>query len=475
VAWLRPSDTEDDYDICGIDGEIPRELNGTLYRNGPSQRQEPPQGSQALHLFDGDGFVHAIRFEEGRAWYRSRFVRNASFLAEEEAGRYCMNGLNLEADAPLEGVGRVQHNTNIVFHAGRLFALVENGMPFELDPKTLAPLGLFDMAGRAAGLSTSAHPKIDGRTGEMVLHGYQPVEPYASLYVLAADGRVTLAETVDIPWPGMLHDIAITREHVIFPLGPIVFDVSVMAEGGLFRDALRWDPNRPLKFGIRSREPGSPMRFFDAPTPGYLFHPGNAYEEDGVISMDACTYLDGENFTRELAGVRSGKIGSGLVAYPFLYEFDLATGECRERQLSDRSAEFPRIDDRLVGYANGWGYAAVGPRDSANDAGGIWSSLVRYDRRGGASVYHELPPGCWTGEPVFVPRAADAAEDDGFVLAMIYDGPRDRSGLLVLDARNLSEAPLATLWLRERVPAGFHGNFVSAEARTDSPATLPRG
>jgi len=464
VDFLRPSDVEDDYEISEIEGEVPRELAGTLYRNGPSQLREPPQGSTALHLFDGDGLVHAIRFEEGRAWIRSRFVRDESFLREEEAGRYCIDGLNLKAEAPLDDVGRVQHNTNIVFHAGRLFALVENGMPFELDPKSLDPIGLFDMGGRAVGLSTSAHPKIDGRTGEMVLHGYQPVEPFASLYVIAPDGGVTLAETVDTPWPGMLHDVAITQDHVVLPLGPIVFDVSVMAEGGLFRDALRWDPERPLKFGVRSRESGSEVRWFDAPTPGYIFHPGNAYEEDGVIYMDACTYLDGPNFVRELSTVRSGEFGSGLVAKPFLYEFDLASGECRERQLSDRSAEFPRIDERRVGYANRWGYAAVGPQDAPEGAAGIWSNLVRYDRRGGTSVYHELPPGHWTGEPLFVPRTANAAEEDGFVLAMIYDGPRSRSGLLVLDAQNLADAPLATLWLRDRVPAGFHGNYVAAEA-----------
>jgi carotenoid cleavage dioxygenase len=460
VAWLRPSHVETDYEVRDVEGEIPRELQGTLYRNGPSQRQLPPQGEEALHLFDGDGYVHAFRFEDGRAFYRSRFVRDASFLAEEKEGRFCMDGLNVKAENPLPETGRVQHNTNIVSHAGRLFALVENGMPFELDPQTLEPLGLFDMGGRAVGMSTSAHPKTDGRTGEMVIHGYQPVEPFASLYVLDAGGNVTLAETLDMPWPGMMHDLAITENYVILPLGPIVFDVSVMAEGGLFRDALKWDKERPLTFGIRSREPGSPMRFFDAPTAGYMFHPGNAYEEDGVIHMDACTYLDGDHFVEDLCNARSGTYGNGLVAHPFLYEFDLATGECRERKLSDRSAEFPRLDERRVGYENRYGYAAVGdPADAKS--GGIWTDLTRYDRTGGPSVYRQLPAGHFTGEPVFVPRTPEAAEEDGFVLAMIYDAPNDRSGLLVLDAQNLAGEALATLWLRDRVPAGFHGNYVA--------------
>jgi carotenoid cleavage dioxygenase len=415
----------------------------------------------ALHFFDGDGLVHALRFEDDRAWYQSRFVRDSCFLAEEAAGRYCLDGLNLKADDPLPEVGRVQHNTNIVHHAGRLFALVENGFPFELDPKTLAPIGDYLYDGKAVGLSTSAHPKIDRVTGQMVIHGYQPVEPFLSLYTVEPDGRVSIAETIDAPWPGMCHDLAITRDHVILPLGSIVFDVSVMAEGGVFRDALRWEPERGMKFGIRSRAAGSEIRWFDAPTPGFLFHPGNAYEEDGVITMDACTYLAGEGFLSDLATIRSGELTGGFVAVPFLYEFDLATGECRERQLTDRPAEFPRIDDRLIGQKNRWGYAVESRRKPASIFDSLWTGITRYDRTGGPSDHHPLPPGHWSSEPVFVPRSAEAAEDDGFVIAQIYDGLRGRSSFRILDARNLAGEPLATLWVRERMPLGFHGNFVS--------------
>ena len=63
----------------------------------------------------------------------------------------------------------------------------------------------------------------------------------------------------------MMHDLAITENHVILPLGPVVFDVSVMAEGAPFRQALSWQPERGFKFGIRTREAGSEIRWFDAP------------------------------------------------------------------------------------------------------------------------------------------------------------------------------------------------------------------
>jgi carotenoid cleavage dioxygenase-like enzyme len=455
---LRPNTAEDDYEISEIEGALPRELNGTLFRNGPSQNVLPPEGAEALHLFDGDGYVHALRFEDGRAHHRSRFVRTKSFLAEEEQGRYCMGAGNLSAADPILEA-RVQPNTNVVHHAGRLFALVENAPPFEIDAKTLEPIGPFDYDGKLLGLSTTAHPKIDGRTGQMVIHGYQPIEPYLSLYVVEPDGTTSLAETMDAPWPGMLHDLAISENHVILPLGPVVFDVSVMAEGAPFRQALSWQPERGFKFGIRGREAGSEIRWFDAPQVGYAFHSGNAYEEDGKIFMDACVYRDGKAFLADLENVRQGEISGGLMAVPVLYEFDLATGECRERQLSDAYAEFPRIDDRLIGRKNRWGYAATGRSNPVSNVDALFTSLMKYDRTGGPALRHELPAGWWTGEPVFAPRSEDAGEDEGFVLSMVYDGPNDRSALQILDAQNFDAEPLARLWLRSRVPLQFHGDY----------------
>jgi carotenoid cleavage dioxygenase len=137
-----------------------------------------------------------------------------------------------------------------------------------------------------------------------------------------------------------------------------------------------------------------------------------------------------------------------------LYELDLATGGCRETQLDDRVAEFPRLDDRLVGHKNRYGYALLA---SAGLVGPGASTVVRYDRRGGHNVSHDYGALQYPSEPVFVPRARDSAEDDGFVLNVVYDGSSRQSYLAVLDARSMKR--LATAHLRHRVPLGFHGNF----------------
>ena len=327
-------------------------------------------------------------------------------------------------------------------------------------PATLDSKGLWNYDDKMLGMSTTAHPKIDAKTGQMWIHGYQPIEPFIQLYAVEADGSVSLAEAHDAPWPSMMHDFAITENYVIFPLGSMTFDLAPLLEGGNFNDAVKGQADRPMQFGIRSREPGSPIRWFEAPSAGYMFHPGNAYEEDGKIFMDACTYEDPQRLLDSLARVRNGDDPSGFVAHPYLYEFDLASETCKETKLSDISAEFPRIDDRLVGYKNRWGYAATS--EPADDASGLFRRITKYDRTGGPSVDRASVDGQWVGEPVFVPRNATAAEDDGFVLNIVHDANRDQSALDILDARAIDAEPLARLWLDERLPVGFHGNWLQA-------------
>ena len=456
-AW-RPSNYEGAYEITRIEGEIPRALYGTLYRNGPSQRMLPAEGYQAMHLFDGDALVHAFRFDDGRCHYTGRFVENETYVAEQAAGRFAADLLGARCPDPIDAIPmRQQHNTNIVHHGGKLMAMVENAWPYQIDERTLDPVGGVDFGVPALGMSVTAHPKIDGRTGQMIIHGYQPVEPYVQLYVVEPDGTASVAESVDVPYPAMMHDIAITENYAILLLVPIVIDPMKLIERG-FGDAISYKPEAGLKFGVRPRAAGGQVQWFEAPTTGFIFHPGNAYEEDGKIFMDACTYLQPDLLLENLSTWRSGKLVGDFAARPFLYELDLATGRCFERQLDDRGCEFPRLDERLTGYKNRWGYAAMNRGDEIE---GTWSTLVRYDRTGGPLESHEFGRWEWPSEPVFVPRARDAAEDDGFVLATVYDGTDDSSYLAVLDAANLSAEPLAKCHLEHRIPMGFHGNFAA--------------
>ena len=70
-----------------IIGELPKELNGRYLRNGPNPIGAIPEQH---HWFLGDGMVHGICLQEGRAaWYRNRYVgsdRTAELIGRPVGG-----------------------------------------------------------------------------------------------------------------------------------------------------------------------------------------------------------------------------------------------------------------------------------------------------------------------------------------------------------------------------------------------------
>src|SRR5437899_3310252 len=200
-----------------VTGRIPPELAGTYYRNGPNPAFEPPG---RYHWFDGDGMIHAITLADGRAHYRNRYVASAGLQEERAAGRGLFSGL-LDIDPGEAPRFKNTGNTNIVWHAGRLLALMEAAFPTRMTPRTLETLGEFDFDGRLAGAMT-AHPKMDPETGEMLFFGYSPFPPHLQYHVADRDGRLVRSEVIDVAWPSMMHDFAITKDYVIFIPCPLV-------------------------------------------------------------------------------------------------------------------------------------------------------------------------------------------------------------------------------------------------------------
>jgi len=166
---LAPIPMECDAPFLKVEGELPRELNGTLYRNGPNPQFDAP----GAHWFVGDGMLHAFHIENGRASYRNRWVRTPKWLAEHDAGRAIFAGFGgrrLPGAPDTACTDSGVANTNIVFHGGKLLALEEGHLPTEIEPGTLETRGYYDYDKRIGGPFT-AHPKVDPLTGETMFFG----------------------------------------------------------------------------------------------------------------------------------------------------------------------------------------------------------------------------------------------------------------------------------------------------------------
>jgi carotenoid cleavage dioxygenase len=409
-----------------VEGAIPADLDGWYLRNGPNPRQA------GAHWFTGDGMIHGVRIEGGRAaWYRNRWVRTDSF--NQDLPLYNADGTrNLRSS---------HANTHVVNHAGKTLALVESSLPYEVS-NDLETLGAYDFGGKLVD-SMTAHPKICPTTGELHFFGYGNIfQPHVTYHRADATGELIINRPLEVPALTMMHDFALTADHVVFMDLPIVFnlDIAIKGDGDM---PYRWDDDYGARFGVMRRDdPFGRVRWFDI-DPCYVFHVANAYDRGNSIVLQAVRYP-------ELWRDSGGFDADGVL---WSWTIDLQTGTVTEHQLDDRAVEFPRIDDRR----------ATLPARYAVSVGD--SSLVRYDLSTGDAVEHrfgtpESPGG--PGEAVFVPSTSGPAdESSGWYLGYVYDPARDGSDLVIIDASDFAAQPVARIKLPQRVPYGFHGNWIS--------------
>ncbi len=140
ARYYGPVNTEADAAHLHITGEMPRELCGTLYRNGPNP-QFAPRGP--YHWFAGDGMIHAFHVENGNVSYKNRWVRTPKWEIENKEGEGLSGsfGNPRYTDPRVFALNSTIANTNVVWHGDKLLALEEAHAPFALDPASLMPKG----------------------------------------------------------------------------------------------------------------------------------------------------------------------------------------------------------------------------------------------------------------------------------------------------------------------------------------------
>lgn len=428
-----------------VDGEIPAAIDGYFVRNGPN-----PIGDvdgAGYHWFTGDGMLHGIEMSGGKARsYRNRWVRTdraAKALGEEPiAGQ--------PTDTFIAQVrGGSSANTNVVAHGGKLLALVEVNLPTEVDAN-LDTIGRWDFDGKLRN-SMTAHPHVDPVTGEMCFFGYEVVEaPYVRYHVADADGTLVHSADLTIPKPVMMHDFAITETRAIFLDLPVVFDLAYL---GVRPFPAAWAPDNGARVGVMPRRGTDADIVWCDIEPCYVFHVLNAFDEGDDVVMDVCRYAT--MFSNDLHGVDGGA--------PRLERWTISPSGRKvvTEVVSDLPAEFPRPDERLFGRRHRYGYF-TSPRMVDEHLGSSEGmALAKVDLATGDVQVHDFGSNGMAGEGVFIPASDDAAEDEGYVMAIV--ARRDAAGpsdLVILDAQDIAAPPIATVHLPARVPLGFHGNYV---------------
>ncbi|MBW4450789.1 MAG: carotenoid oxygenase family protein [Spirirestis rafaelensis WJT71-NPBG6] len=452
---FAPIHKEITTDTLKVIGELPPDLSGMFVRNGPNP-QWTPIGQ--YHWFDGDGMLHGVRINNGKATYRNRYVQTRGWKIEHETGKAVWSGLlePSQKDNP-HNFSKNAANTALIWHAGQFLALWEGGAPHAIKVPNLDTIGEYTYNGKLNSAFT-AHPKVDPVTGEMMFFGYSFAPPYVRYSVVSAQGELLRTVPIDLPMAVMMHDFAITENYTIFMDLPLTFSLERAQRG---EPMMMFESDRPSRFGIVPRHgDNSNIRWFESPA-CYVFHTLNAYEEGDEVVLIGCRMSS----TTVLALPQDTHADpQGNIPRLHQWRFNLNTGKVREEMLDDIPAEFPRVNENFLGRQTRYGYAGKMGQGSMP----LFEGLIKYDHHNGKSQTHEFGRKRYGGEAVFVPRPSATSEDEGWLVTFVHDTNEDISELVVVNAQDVNAEPVARVLIPQRVPYGFHGAWVSEEQLSSS-------
>lgn len=443
-------------------GELPTDLDGAYFRNGPNPIYQP---KNRYHPFDGDGMVHAVSFHDGQASYCNRWIETEALIGERESGRSVSPGVMGPFDYSVSPFGiKDTSNTDVVYWRNQLITLWYNaGNPYALDGHSLETRAPFHIDGRRH-RRMSAHSSVDWKTGEFLFFDYGDEPPFMSYGVVDASGKLLHETDVELPGPRLPHDMGYTDNYMILHDLPFFHDMDVLRQHRM--RVLTFHTDIPTRFGIAPRYGNGPVKWFEC-EPCYILHTTNCWEDGDWVVMDGCRSInpmpDAADDQGELAHMLAYM---RLEANNYRWRFNMRTGEVREGDLDDLNTEFNKMNLLFKGVKSRYAYHQRIPLLHEGGHTLRFTGLVKYDNDTGARWEWDYGPGVFGSEAVFAPRAGatrEDAEDDGYVTTMVTDSKDWSSWCLVFDARDIAQGPVARVRMPHRVPYGFHATWVRGD------------
>ncbi|ARN75639.1 carotenoid oxygenase family protein [Oceanicoccus sagamiensis] len=436
-----------------VEGEIPEALVGAFMRNGPNIAWQP---NHYVYPADGDGMVHAVYFKDGRVHYRNRWVRTEGFKVEEKLGRSCYGSVGkiympdeetLAAGGPPSPLKNLA-NTNIVYHGDKLMALWEVGNAYELN-SDLSTVGEWDYDGAIKpGDGLTAHPKICGRTGQLVTCTQRWDAPFYTLRIMDKSGKQILEKPIDMPDRAVMHDLQICGDYVVIFYPPAFTNLEAGMTGG---DPFIWNGDDNTRICAIPRDGGEPI-WFEKST-FFSWHFTNGFQSGDKLYVDY-VWMATPPFGLDPNSGRESQLRN-----MHRMTLNLKTGEVTDEKLGPTYCEFGRADDRLCGLQYQYGFAAASDAESFEGPNHGYNGVIRYNMDNGDSQFWDYGEGTSAGEPVHVPNPNSEKEEDGFLMAYVTH-PEEGSFISIMSAGDLQRGPLAKVFIPSRVPNGFHANWM---------------
>ena len=459
-AWTPLMEEVDATDLEVIEGAIPDDIDGIYLRNTENQIHQP---LGRHHPFDGDGMIHQISFQNGKANYRNRFVKTRCFDAEQSAEQSLWGGLmdgpgtSLRPGFGAHGSLKDSSSTDIVVHAGKAIStFYQCGEGYVLNPETLEPEGLAPWV-PIDGIS--AHPRVDENTGEMMFFNYSKFAPYMHYGVVDKDHKLVHYVPIELPGPRLPHDMTFSENWSILNDLPVFWDEELLKRN---IHAVRFHDDMPSRFALIPRH-GDPseIRWFEA-APTYVLHWLNAYEEGDEVIMDGYFQEDPSPPPIAEAG-EHGHLMAYLDEHSFKsrlhrWRFNLKDGTTTEERLDDRIVEFGMINQQYSGRKYRYVYSTF-----AKPGWFLFCGFIKHDLETGESETVTLDDGRYASEAPFAPRVNSQSEDDGYLVSFIMDENSGTSECILIDAKNFEAGPVCRIKLPHKICSGTHSTWVSRD------------
>lgn len=467
---LRPLRLEADVLDLDVEGEVPAEINGFFHRVHPDA-QFPPRFEND-QFFNGDGMITQFRFKNGRVDLKQRYAMTDKLKVERKAGKALFGAYRnpLTDDESVKGMIRSTANTTPIIHAGKLFALKEDSPPLIMDPLTLETEGFSTFGGKMKNQTFSAHPKVDPVSGNLCNFGYAAtglLTRDVSYMEISPEGELLFETFFEVPYYCMMHDFAITQDYALFHLCPITSNWDRLKAN---KPHFGFDTSLPVYLLVLPRRgEARDIRIFKAPKTIFASHVMNAFNDGPRIVFDI-PQAEGNCFPffPDINDAPFDPIAARPYLHRWVVDMDSNSEEFTSVQrVSDMIGEFPRIDDRYTGHHYTHAWMLVTDPSLPFEGEGVRATGFRlnkigyFNRATGEEKSWYCGPQSLIQEPQFIPRRPDAAEGDGYLIALVDNQVTNYSDLVVFEALHIDEGPIARVHLPFRIRNGLHGTWAA--------------
>lgn len=438
-----------------VEGQLPPELRGTLYRNGPARFSKG--SSRLTHWFDGDGMLQALRIDGGRVSHHGRLLVTPKVAQEDAAGRFLYGGFGSSVDSPQswslpDTINPANINLLIMDQGRKLYALWEAGSALQVAPDTLIGQGFKVWSPETAGAPFSAHPRI-ASDGTVWNFGYMPGSGKLLIYQISSNGQLKRQTVLDVPNADLVHDFAITERHLVFLLQPLKFERSTNQPNLLA--GMNWDSHAPMIACVVAMADWS-KTLIELPNSG-TFHLGNAYERGDSIYL---SYVHHHNILHTMRSFDVSPSASHSTLLDTVWthvELQASRRNSLVQSTDLRQVEFPRFDSRRIGQRQQ--LTVMLQRSPVLSKHSVLGFNTVLSTDGETIQKYDYGEGWLAEEHIYVPHPHKSAEKEGWILGTAYHWPTEKTTLSVFGAGQISAGPVARVQLPYGLPLGLHGQF----------------